>query len=105
MGSISARKALRIVDNLEKILGIELFCASQAFDYRKPLKSGVIIDRCHDHVRSKITFVDRDRILATDMNKAIAILRNRELIDIANAIALNENIDLKNEAHELFGIY
>lgn len=105
MGSISARKALRIVDNLEKILGTELFCAAQAFDYRKPLRSGLIIDRCHDLVRRKITFVDHDRILATDMNTATSIVRNGELVNLANEIAHSENIDLKNETHELFGIY
>jgi histidine ammonia-lyase len=105
MGSISARKALRIVENLEKILGIELFCAAQAFDYRQPLKSGVIIDACHDYVRSKISFVDHDRVLAIDMNKAIEMVREKELIKIANKVAHTENIDLKNESHELFGIY
>lgn len=105
MGSISARKALKIVENLEKILGIELFCAAQAFDYRKPLKSGMIINRCHDFVRSRITFVDHDRILANDMNKAIDIIRGKELVGIANEIAAVENIDLKNECHEIFGIY
>lgn len=105
MGSISSRKALRIVDNLEKILGIELFCAAQAFDYRKPLKSGKIIDKCHDFVRSKISFVDHDRILAVDMNAAINIIRDKQLTNIANEISKNENIDLKNETHERFGIY
>jgi histidine ammonia-lyase len=37
MGSISARKTLQIVDNLEKILAIELITAAQGFDFRKPL--------------------------------------------------------------------
>lgn len=105
MGSISARKALRIVDNMEKILGIELFCAAQAFDFRLPLKSGKIIDRCHEFVRSKISFVDHDRILSKDMNIAIDIVKNRDLVKIANELSLSENIDLKNEAHEIFGIY
>lgn len=105
MGSIGSRKALRIVENLEKILGIELFCAAQAFDYRKPLKSGIIIDKCHDFVRSRISFVDHDRVLAVDMNNAIEMVRNRELIKIANEVAAAENIHLKNETHELFGIY
>jgi histidine ammonia-lyase len=105
MGSISARKALRIVDNLEKILGIELFCAAQAFDYRKPLKSGLIIDRCHDLVRRHISFVDHDRILSIDMNMATDLVRSQKLVTLANEIALSENIDIKNETHELFGIY
>ncbi len=105
MGSISARKALRIVDNLEKILGIELFCAAQAFDFRKPLHSGKIIDACHDYIRRKITFVDHDRVLANDMNIAIDIIKKKELVAIANEVALKEKIDLKNQDHELFGIY
>jgi histidine ammonia-lyase len=105
MGSISARKALRIVENLEKILGIELFCAAQAFDFRKPLKSGKIIDACHDYVRGKISFVDYDRVLANDINKAIDIVKNRELIHVANEVAEREDIHIKNESHEIFGIY
>lgn len=105
MGSISARKALHIISNLEKILAIELFCAAQAFDYRKPLKSGKIIDACHDHVRKNITFVDHDRVLAEDINVAIEMVRSKELVKIANDIAKKENINIQNERHESFGIY
>jgi histidine ammonia-lyase len=105
MGAIGARKALRIVDNLEKILGIELFCAAQAFDYRKPLRSGKIIDACHEYVRGRIAFVDRDRVLADDIQAAIAIVKNKELIHVANEVAEKEGIDLANERHERFGIY
>ncbi|MBN2214295.1 MAG: histidine ammonia-lyase [Bacteroidales bacterium] len=105
MGSVSARKALHIISNLEKILAIELFCAAQAFDYRKPLKSGKAIDACHDHIRKSITFVDHDRVLADDINKAIEMVKNKELVKIVNDIALKENINIQNERHELFGIY
>ena len=105
MGSISARKALRIIENVEKILGIELFCAAQAFDYRKPLHSGKIIEACHDFVRSKIPFVDRDRVFSNDINMAINIVKNKELIHLVNQIATKENIHFQNEHHELFGIY
>lgn len=105
MGSISARKALQITNNLEKILGIELFCAAQGFEFRKPLKSGLLIDSCHDHVRTKIDFAENDRIFATDIEKAISIIHNKELTSITNRVAKENNIDFKNEDHELFGIY
>lgn len=105
MGSIGARKALRIIDNLEKILGIELFCAAQAFDFRKPLHSGKIIDACHDLVRRKITFVNHDRVLYNDIQEAISIVRNRELTSKANETASVHQIPIKNETHELFGLY
>lgn len=105
MGSIGARKALRIVDNLEKILGIELFCAAQGFDFRKPLHSGKIIDACHQLVRNRIAFVEKDRLMSEDIEKAIDIVKSGHLVEVANQVARQENIPLKNQYHELFGIY
>jgi histidine ammonia-lyase len=54
MGSIGARKALQVIENVEKILGVELFCAAQAVDFHAPLKSGKIMTALYEHVRSKI---------------------------------------------------
>jgi histidine ammonia-lyase len=105
MGSISARKALQVVDNLEKILGIELFCAAQGFDFRRPLKSGPLIDACHDHVRSKIPHIDQDVFLGDFIHTAIAIVKEHELSLLTNSLAHALNIDLKNQHHEVFGIY
>jgi histidine ammonia-lyase len=105
MGSVGIRKALHIIDNLEKILAIELFCAAQAFDFRKPLHSGIIIDACHVLVRNKIKFVDHDRVFYNDIREAVNIIKNRELIAKANEMATIYNISIKNETHELFGIY
>ncbi|MBN2349226.1 MAG: histidine ammonia-lyase [Bacteroidales bacterium] len=105
MGSISARKTLRIIDNLEKILGIELFCAAQGYDFRKPLKSGILVDECYRFIRSKISFAENDRIFSEDMNVAISILKNKELITLTNKLAAEYNLKFKNESDELFGIY
>jgi histidine ammonia-lyase len=105
MGSISARKALQIVDNLEKILGIELFCAAQGFDFRKPLRSGPMIDACHNHVRTKIPHIDRDVYLGDFINTAIQLVRNHELTQLTAALALDLKVDFKNNTHGLFGIY
>jgi histidine ammonia-lyase len=105
MGSISARKTLQIIGNLEKILGIELFCAAQGFDFRKPLKSGPMINACHEHVRSKIPHIDQDVYLGDYINDAIEIVKNHELTKITTELSDNLNMDFKNETHELFGIY
>ena len=105
MGSISGRKALMVIDNLEKILGIELFCAAQGFDFRKPLKSGGIIYACHNTVRELIPFAESDHIMSQEMNKAIELVRKRVLIRVSNVVAKKLKINLKNEHHELFGIY
>jgi histidine ammonia-lyase len=105
MGSISARKAMQIVDNLEKILGIELFCAAQGFDFRKPLKSGPMIDACHEHVRRVIPHIDRDIYLGDFINSAINMVRNFELTDLTDSLSNTLCLDFKNGSHELFGIY
>ena len=83
MGSISARKALRIINNLEKILAVELLCAAQAFDFRRPLKSSKIIEQCHKYIRDKIPHISEDRILSKYINSAIEIIKSNELLKIA----------------------
>ena len=82
MGSIGAVKFLRVLENLEKILAIELICSSQALDYHKPLKSGKKIDKCHDYIRSKINYCENDRIFTEDIEKAIEIIKSKKLIEL-----------------------
>ena len=105
MGAVSARKALQISGNLEKILGIELFCAAQGFDFRKPLKSGPLVNACHDHVRTVIPHIDRDVYLGDHIEKAIDLIRQKELTRLTSALAEKAGLDFKNETHDLFGIY
>lgn len=80
MGSIGSRKALRVIENLEKILAIELLCAAQAFDFRKPLKSSEVLDDVHDTIREQIDFATEDRIFSLDIEKAIQLIKERELL-------------------------
>ncbi len=84
MGSISARKTLKIIDNLEKILGVELFCACQAIDFRQPLKSSQILKKCHNYVRSKIPHIKNDEVLSNYINIAIEIVRSQQLLIFFN---------------------
>jgi histidine ammonia-lyase len=105
MGSVSARKSLQIVNNLEKILAIELITAAQGFDFRKPLKSGILVDEAHNLIRNHISFADSDRIFSGDIETAITLLQSKELIRHLNQVAEKHQIEFKNEGHELFGIY
>ncbi|MFX1304497.1 MAG: histidine ammonia-lyase [Promethearchaeota archaeon] len=82
MGSISARKALKIVSNLEKVLGIELLCAIQAFDFRRPLKSSKTLEACYKYIREKIPHITEDTILSDYIDLATEIIRSKKLINI-----------------------
>jgi len=96
MGSIGSRKALRVIDNLEKILAIELLCAAQAFDFRKPLKSSEVLDDVHDTIREKIDFAAEDRIFSLDIEHAIQLIKDRELLATVafHCAAYSEHDDL-----------
>lgn len=84
MGSIAGRKALQVTENLERILGIELVCAAQAFDFRRPLKSSPLMEKIHARVREEIAFADKDRVFSTDLDKGAELIRARALLDVVN---------------------
>jgi histidine ammonia-lyase len=86
MGSISARKTLRIIDNLEIILAIELLCAAQALDFRRPLKSSVTIEACHAYIRQKIPHLNEDVVLSEYINIALDIIKNKELANLSKKV-------------------
>jgi histidine ammonia-lyase len=98
MGSISARKLNRVLDNLEYILAIELMSACQAIEFRRPLKSSEILEFAHDYVREFVGFAKEDRIFAEDVNKIKGIISDFSFVRRVNEFAsskglrLNENI-------------
>ena len=97
MGSIGARKALRVIENVEKIIGIELFYAAQAMDFHAPLKSGKVMTAIHEHVRTKITPVVKDRVMTEDMEAAIDLIQSGDLIKIANEVAIKEGLPFETK--------
>ena len=82
MGSISGRKALSVINNLEKILAIELLCAAQAFDFRSPLKSSKVLNDVHCLIRKQINHTTEDHIFTLDIEKMIAFIQKRNLLAI-----------------------
>ena len=93
MGSISGRKALQIIENVEKIQAIELLTAAQAFEYRKPLKSGIVLDEIHQYLRTKVAFAENDRVFADDIETGINMLQNREIISLVETVMQEKNLE------------
>ncbi|ULQ57660.1 histidine ammonia-lyase [Flavihumibacter rivuli] len=102
MGSISGRKLNRVIDNLEFILAIELMCACQAIEFRRPLKSSALLEFAHDHVREYVGFADEDRIFADDVVKIKAIISDFSFVKQLNAFAAVKGISL-NKGFETYG--
>ena len=83
MGANAATKTLRIVENLERILAIELLNGSQALEFRKPLKSSDFIESFVKSYREDVSFVTEDRIFHYDIEKSVGFLNSFQ-IDLEN---------------------
>ncbi len=76
MGANAATKCLRILDNVETILAIELMNGSQALQFRAPKKSSPFIESFLSSYRAVSPFVTEDRLLAKDIHASIAFLQS-----------------------------
>ncbi|KAA5534400.1 histidine ammonia-lyase [Paenimyroides baculatum] len=76
MGANAATKTLKIVENLERILAIELFNAAQALEFRRPGKSSDFIENFVSDYRKVVPTVEEDRILHYDIQNSIQFLSN-----------------------------
>lgn len=76
MGANAAVQALDVLNNLERILAIELFNASQAMHFREPLKSSEFIESLLSAYREVVPFVSDDRILHNDIEASVDFIRS-----------------------------
>lgn len=81
MGGNAATKALRVANNLERILAIELFNAAQALDFRRPIKSSEFIEKFVAEYRKHVEFVKVDKVMYTEIAKSVDFLKNYKLGD------------------------
>lgn len=86
MGPIAARKALRVLENTERILGIEALAAAQALDLRKPLTPADGPAAARARLRDDITYLSADRILHDDLEDAASLVRSGELLAAAESV-------------------
>lgn len=105
MGSISGRKALQVLENVEKILAIELLTAAQAFEFRKPMKSGVLLDEVHKTIRKKVAFADKDRVFSDDIEKGIEMIKGRTIIHSVQKTMKRINLKMESPFEAEFEKY
>ena len=79
MGANEARHVLAMVDDLGKVLALELMTAAQALDLRVRMVEGEAhpgraVAAAHAAIRERIAFLDRDRALDGDVRAALALV-------------------------------
>ena len=75
MGSIAGVKLIEVIKNVERIISIELLVASQAFEFRRPRKSSILIEQMIEDYRKVIPFIEEDEILHDLMERSLVFIR------------------------------
>lgn len=90
MGTIAIRQCREILDNVEHVLAVEMLCAAQAYDLlteNQDLAAGEGTRVAYRVIREVIPFLDEDRVLATDINAMVSLIRSGTLLQaVENAV-------------------
>ncbi|MDD2538563.1 MAG: histidine ammonia-lyase [Bacteroidales bacterium] len=81
MGANSALKCYRVMDNVQRVLAIELFNASQALEFRRPAKTSSRLEGLVSAFRRHVPFIEDDVVLYPYMHKAESFLRDEWYTD------------------------
>ena len=82
MGANAATKCVRVIENVEKILGIEMLNAAQALEFRHRAgagKSSPVIEKFFEDYRRTVPFVEEDTVMYTRIKDSIDFIKNAEI--------------------------
>jgi len=79
MGMNAVLKAKKILENVERIVAIELFVAAQAIDFVDEKLLGRGTSRTYQTIRKDIAFAEEDREFSYDISKLYTILKTRNI--------------------------
>lgn len=78
MGANAAVKTHAVVENLQRILAIELMTAAQAMGFRDQTKSSEALQQLMQDIRQHISFIGNDTVMYSEMQKAISFIRRQD---------------------------
>jgi histidine ammonia-lyase len=65
----AATKLRRLLRNVEQVLAVELMCAAQGIDYRRPLRGSPAVEAAHRVIRTVVPSLTADRVLGPDIER------------------------------------
>ncbi|MDL2231357.1 histidine ammonia-lyase [Porphyromonadaceae bacterium OttesenSCG-928-L07] len=81
MGGNAATKTLKVIDNVERVLAIELMNGAQAIDMQRPTKTSPYLEEFLKEFRGVVTFNDVDRVMYKDIDAATDFLKYGDFQD------------------------
>lgn len=70
MGANAATKLFRVVENVYTILAIELMTAAQGLEFRRPLKSSVMVEEFIEAYRKQVPFLKKDKVMYDEIRNS-----------------------------------
>ena len=86
MGTIAARQAGEILDNVTNVLAIELMAAAQGVDFLAPLTAGKGTAAVHACIRGIIPHLDKDRFLSPEIHRMHDLIEDGRLVAAAEEV-------------------
>nr|WP_303626458.1 histidine ammonia-lyase [Roseovarius sp. M141] len=83
MAAHGARRLGQMLENLNRILGVELLCAAQGIDFRAPLATSEPLQRVVARVRESVETLGDDRYMAPDLELAATLIESGAIADVA----------------------
>ena len=84
MGATAALKLAMIHDHVRTVLAIELLCAAQGIDLRRPLRTTPPLEAVHAVIRAKVPAMMVDRPIAPDIRAVRAMIDDGSLLVAVN---------------------
>jgi histidine ammonia-lyase len=84
MGSVAAIKLLKVFENVETVLAIEMLTAAQALDYRLPLRPGRGVEAAQQRIRSQVPHREADYLFRDDLRRIFELVRGNGLLEAAS---------------------
>ncbi len=81
MGATAALKLAMIHDHVRTVLAIELLCAAQGLDLRRPLRTTKPLEAVHAVIRAKVPAMMVDRPLSPDIAAVRAMIDDGSLLE------------------------
>jgi histidine ammonia-lyase len=79
MGANAATKCYQVINNTEKVLAIELMCAAQAIEFRRPKKTSPRLEKLLATYRNVVPFIKKDEVIYPAMLASQQFLKNNSL--------------------------
>ncbi|VAV95363.1 Histidine ammonia-lyase [hydrothermal vent metagenome] len=74
MATFAARRLGEMAQNSVNVVAVELLAAAQGIDFHKPMQTSKSLQKVHGDLREKVSFYDKDRFIAPDMNAAAEMI-------------------------------